>query len=450
MGLKELREIVKSGGIAGAGGAGFPTYGKLDERAKTIILNCAECEPLLRLHRQLMEAHTYEILSTLVIMAEAIGADKVIIGIKKAYKSTVAAIEAELSSFHEAYAGEISLGLLPEIYPAGDEVVLIYETTGIVIPPGSVPVETGIAVFNVETVYNIYQAIQNKQPVIKKYLTIVGEVEHPCTRVVPLGMTVKDVLRLSGKVTIKDPVYIMGGPMTGTIVGLYDIITKTSNAIIVLDENHPVVRKKRGNSQINLKRAMASCCQCQVCTDICPRYLLGHPIEPHAFMRGATSGTTQDVSPFLNTMFCSSCGLCEMYGCMQELSPRSLITEYKNGLKEKGVAIPKGTAAAPVKRELPYRKVPSKRLRARLGLEKYNTEAHLDEQEVTINQVKIKMSQHIGAPAVPVVKVGDWVTAGQIIGEARENALSIPMHASIDGVVTDVNEKSVTIKVRET
>ena len=443
MELKELIQIVKDAGVAGAGGAGFPSYGKLDARANTIILNCAECEPLLRLHRQLLEVHTYEILSTLDLMAKTVGAQRVIIGVKEAYTNTVEAIKAELGSF-----SMISIGLLPEVYPAGDEVVLIHETTGKVVPPGSIPIEVGVAVFNVETVYNIYQALQNQMPVTKKYITITGEVEQPCTRIVPIGMKVEEVVKLAGKVTAKNPVYIMGGPMTGQIVSAHDVISKTSNAILVLEENHPVVLKKKGNSQINLKRAMAACCQCEMCTDLCPRYLLGHPIEPHAFMRAATSGTTQDLAPFLNTMFCVSCGLCEMYSCMQGLSPRSLIQDYKMGLRAKGVTVPKGIEAASVKREQEYRKVPLKRLQARLGLDKYESPALLDEQEVTTKLVKIKLSQHIGAPATAVVKVGDEVKTGQLIGAAKENALSIPVHASIDGVVTDVNDKMVTIKVR--
>lgn len=439
MDIKELIGIVKDAGVAGAGGAGFPSYGKLSERTEIMILNCAECEPLLRLHRQLLEVHTYEILSTLKVMAEAVGAGQVIIGVKEAYTATVEALQAILSSFPM-----ISLGLLPEIYPAGDEVVLIHETTGKVVPPGSIPIEVGVAVFNVETVYNIYQALKER-PVTKKYITITGAVERPVTRIVPLGMEVGEVVKLAGRITTQKPVYILGGPMTGPLAGVHDVITKTSNGILVLPENHPVVLKKRGNAQINLKRAMASCCQCQMCTDLCPRYLLGHPIEPHAFMRAASSGTTRDLAPFLNTMFCVSCGLCEMYSCMQGLSPRSLIQEYKAGLRKEGVPVPKGTALAPVKRELAYRKVPLKRLQSRLGLNAYDHPAPLDETEVTAGKVRIRLSQHIGAPAEALVAAGDRVEAGQLIGRAKEGALSLPVHASISGVVQDVNGQAVTI-----
>lgn len=438
--INELISVVKDSGVCGAGGAGFPSYGKIDARAKTIILNCAECEPLLRLHRQVLEKYAYEILSTLYQMALSIGCNEVIIGVKEAYQQTVEAVRAHLRSFPI-----ISVGLLPEVYPAGDEVVLIHELTGKVVPPGSIPIQVGVAVFNVETVFNIYQALNHKQPVTHKFITITGEVAQPCTRYVPIGMTVADVVALAGGVTIEDPVYLMGGPMTGNLCSQYELITKTSNAVIVLPDDHPVVQKKRQNTQISMKRAMASCCQCEMCTDLCPRNLLGHPIQPHLFMRAATSGTTQDVGVFLDTFFCSSCGLCEMYSCNQGLSPRSLIAEYKAGLRANGVKPPK-VEAAPVKRQRELRRVPITRLRARLGLDRYNVKAPLDESYIITDQVKLKLSQHIGAPAVPVVKIGDTVKEGQKIAQAAENALSLPVHASIDGVITDITDRDITIR----
>ena len=83
MDMKELSSILQQNGIVGAGGAGFPTYAKLDQRAETIILNCAECEPLLRLHRQLLEKYAREIVDTFHLVGQAVGAKEVIIGIKK-------------------------------------------------------------------------------------------------------------------------------------------------------------------------------------------------------------------------------------------------------------------------------------------------------------------------------------------------------------------------------
>ena len=101
MNFDELVALIKQNGIVGAGGAGFPTYAKLDKRADTIILNCAECEPLLKLHRQLLERYAYEILSALDLIAKTVGAKDVIIGVKGSYKGAIEAVEEYIASFEE-------------------------------------------------------------------------------------------------------------------------------------------------------------------------------------------------------------------------------------------------------------------------------------------------------------------------------------------------------------
>ncbi len=441
MELNELVEVMKKNGVAGAGGAGFPTYAKLDKRADTLILNCAECEPLLKLHRQVLEKYAYEIMSTLDLIAKAVGANQVYIGIKGSYTKAVEAVKSNLSSFKN-----MDISILPEIYPAGDEVILIYETTKRVVPPGSIPISVGVTVFNVETILNVYNAIHNQEPVTYKYVTIAGEVKNPITVKAPIGITVEELVQLAGGATVKDPVYIGGGPMTGKITQPYDTITKTSNAILVMPKNHYIVCKRLSKPSIDVKRAMSVCCQCHMCTDLCSRNLLGHPIEPHAFMRIAANEPNGDIAPALNTMFCSQCGLCEMYACFQDLSPRTLIGACKAGLRKNGVPIPKDVKAAPVNPDRDARRVPMARLTARLGLNQYNVPAPLVDEPVHTSKVKIMLSQHIGAPATPVVKVNDRVQAGQVIGEIGEGKLGVPVHASLSGVVTDVNDKYVTIQ----
>ena len=99
MNFEELVALIKQNGIVGAGGAGFPTYAKLDKRADTIILNCAECEPLLKLHRQILERYAYEILSTLDLIKKTIGAKEVIIGVKGSYKGACVAVNHYIASF---------------------------------------------------------------------------------------------------------------------------------------------------------------------------------------------------------------------------------------------------------------------------------------------------------------------------------------------------------------
>ena len=447
MDKNSLQQILQNEGVVGAGGAGFPTYAKIDERAEIILMNCAECEPLLKLHRQLLEQRAEEILSAFDTIAQAVGAKEAIIGIKKEYKATIRARE----KYIDAYPN-MRVHLLDGAYPMGDEVVLIYEATGKVIRPGGLPIEAGVAVFNVETVYNAYRAMEQNTPVLDKLVSVVGEVERPITLRVPIGAAVKDVVAYAGKITAKEPAYLMGGPMMGRPGDENTVITKTTNAIIVLDKSHTLIQRQNRNSAIDLKRAASSCCQCETCTNLCPRHALGHPIEPHKFMRSAANQDFQDANVFINTMFCSSCGLCENFSCPQGLSPRSLIAEYKGGLRKAGVKAPTDVQPAPVSAAREYRKVPEKRLAARLGVAKYDVAAPLQEDDFWkeaqhIRKVKIPMSQHIGAPALPFVEKGDVVKAGQPVA-APANGLSVGIHASIDGVVREVTKDYVIISTK--
>ncbi len=441
MTVEELSQIVRENGIVGAGGAGFPTYVKIDKRANTILLNCAECEPLLRLHRQLLKECAREIVSTFAMIADVVEAEEAIIGVKEKYRSTV---EALRQCVHEY--PKVRIQLLPGAYPMGDEVVLIYEATGRVISPGGLPIEAGVAVFNVETVYNIYRALEKSRPVVDKVVTVVGEVRHPVTVRVPLGTSMKEVVDMAGgeKLSSEELVYLVGGPMMGHIGDPGEPVTKTTNAILLLPKDHPIILRKLAPASVGMKRAASSCCQCETCTDLCPRYNLGHPIEPHRFMRAMSNHDYGDLDAFLNLFFCSGCGLCEMFSCPQGLSPRSLINDCKDGLRKAGIKAPKGVKPAPVGEARDYRRVPENRLEARLGLTKYETDAPLDNRVRAVKRVRELFSQHIGAPAVCAVRKGDRVTRGQVVAAAPQG-LGVPVHASICGIVTEVTDRYVEI-----
>ena len=438
MSFEELQKLMRDSGIAGAGGAGFPSYAKLDRRADTIILNCAECEPLLRLHRHLLAHKVNEILEALDCIAKTVGAKNVIIATKAAYKQTVSAIEAALPSFEN-----IHICKLKEVYPAGDEVILIYEATGRVVAPGALPISVGVSVFNTETVYNVYQALHG-HPVTRKYVTVAGEVKNPQTFLAPLGTPFRTLIEKAGGETTDHPAYVLGGPMMGSLGSKDDVVKKTSNAVIVLPDDHYVVKRKQTNFKIDMKRAMAACCQCRYCTDLCPRQLVGHPVRPSEFMRVISNHDFQNVQPYLDAMYCSGCGLCEMYSCGQGLSPRSLIAEFKNEMRRQGVK-PAPAELRPVPENRNLRRVPLARLRARLDVEKYNRPAPITEEEILTDTVKLLLSQHVGIPAVPAVKPGDKVTAEQIVAQAPEGKLSIPVHAPFDGVVTEVTAQYIMI-----
>ena len=334
--------------------------------------------------------------------------------------------------------------LLDEVYPMGDEVVLIYEATGRVVRPGGLPIEQGVAVFNVETLYNVYRAVESGKPVTDKYVSVVAEVNKPVTVRVPLGCTLEEVVEQAGGITVKDPVYFVGGPMMGRIGQPSDPVTKTTNAILILPKDHLIVQKKQRTSSIDLKRAASICCQCNTCTDLCPRNNLGHPIDPARFMRAASNHDFQDLNPYINASFCSSCGVCEMYACPQSLAPRTLLADMKGGLRNAGIRPLQGVQPVPVKESREYRKVPEERLMARLGLTRYDKNAPLDETLVPVPKVRILLSQHIGAPAQAIVKAGDQVERGQMIG-APANGLSVGIHASITGKVTEVTDRYIVI-----
>ena len=439
MELTSLAEIMKNGGIVGAGGAGFPSYAKLDKRADTIVLNCAECEPLFNLHRQLLANFAKEILTALEEVRKAIEAKNVVIAIKPAYTNAIEAVKYYLPEFKNT-----TIALLPEIYPAGDEIVTIYESTGRIVKPGNLPISEGVIVYNVETMLNTYYAIAENKGITHKYIVIAGEVKHPIMVKAPLGMKYKDLVELAGGATIKDYTCINGGVMTGFLADDNAVVTKTSNAILVLPSNHPVVLKRKTKTKINIARAMSACCQCRSCTDLCSRNALGYPIEPHKFMRAVSKGMDSDASAVLNSMFCSQCGLCELYACPQDLSPRTLIGVAKAELRKNGVKpfVPEFPGVA---EDRVYKKVPMHRLLARLGLTKYDVGADFLEDDLQPQEVKIMMSQHIGPPCAPTVKVGDKVAAGAVVGTPGEK-LGASIHSSISGEVTSVTDGYIIIK----
>lgn len=439
MDVKTLGNLLKDNGVVGAGGAGFPTYAKIDERAETIILNCCECEPLLRLHRQLLERNARDILDAFELVRETVGAKVGYIGLKKVYKKTIESLNGVIADYPD-----LKIKTLDDVYPMGDEVILIYETTGKVVRPGGLPIESGVAVFNVETMYNLARALKG-EPVYSKLITLACEVKEPKTIRVPLGMQLDEVVALAGGETVEDPVYVVGGPMMGNIQPRTATVTKTTNAILVLPSDHYIINRKRSNNKVNLKRAAASCCQCNMCTDLCPRHLLGHPIDPARFMRAATCKDVQDQSVFVNALYCSSCGLCEMYSCMQELSPRTLLAEMKGALRVAGVKPSPTIQAGAVVPSREYKKAPISRLRKRLDLEKYNHSAPVHEEYIGCDVVRENLSQHIGAPSAPVVNKDDKVSLGQLIAKAG-NGLSVNLHASIEGVVTNVTNRYIEIR----
>lgn len=429
----DLIQSIREAGIVGAGGAGFPTHVKLASKAEYVILNGAECEPLLRVDQQLIVEFAEEIIEGLEEIVKLVEAKKAYIGIKAKHKEEVHILKEKLKG-----NSIVELFELEDFYPAGDEQALVNEVTKRVVPEAGIPLKVGCIVTNVETVLNIMESISGKA-VTHTYLTITGKVPKPVTLKLPIGITYREAVQFAGVKDTRGLVFIDGGPMMGKIKTDFEAtITKTTKGIILLDEDHYLIRRKSMSTTMALKQSKAACLQCRRCTELCPRYLLGHNIQPHLMMR--RSNYDRDNLEKVETVsLCCECAVCELYACPAGLSPRLINIYYKQKLAEKGKRYTpsKMTFEALTSRE--YRKTPVKRLISKLGLKEYDVKAPMEDIEYCPQRVKISMKQHIGAPSVPVVQVGQRISEGELIGEIPENAMGARVHASISGIVKEIS-----------
>lgn len=179
--MNEIAEKVRAAGVVGAGGAGFPTHIKLDSKVDTVIANGAECEPLLRADRYLMTRHAPQVAEGLRLVMQATGAARGIIALKREYEEATEALGSVVRD-----SSDVELHLMKSYYPAGDEFLLVYEATRRQVPEGGIPLEVGVVVQNVGTLYNVAQA-QRDVPVTHRWLTVSGEVKEPKVLRAPVG-----------------------------------------------------------------------------------------------------------------------------------------------------------------------------------------------------------------------------------------------------------------------
>jgi Na+-translocating ferredoxin:NAD+ oxidoreductase RnfC subunit len=194
------------------------------------------------------------------------------------------------------------------------------------------------------------------------------------------------------------------------------------------------------------RRATTACIQCRACTDLCPRHLVGHGFQTHLVMRAFAAGA--EAGPATQqALLCSECGVCELFACPMQLSPRRInallkarFREARQGFQGERRVIPEQAALRP------YRKVPSQRLARRVGLGPY-LGLHPEFREgFAVDEVCIPLGQHIGAPAAAAVRAGDRVEEGAVVGEIPPEAkLGARIHASIPGQVI---EAGTSVRIR--
>ena len=438
----ELLEKIKEAGVIGAGGAGFPTHAKLNAKADYILLNGAECEPLLRVDQQIMVVYAEEILRGLMMAGECCGAGKAIVGIKGKHADVIEVLERTIQAL--GYQDRMEIGILPDIYPAGDEQVLVYELTGRIVPETGIPIAVGCVVINAETALNVYNASKGI-PVTRKFVTITGEVPRPVTVNVPVGTPLRIVMAMAGLADLDGLAVIDGGPMMGPLLADPEgFVTKKTKGLVVLPQEHGLIRKKSRQMTGAIRLNRSACEQCRMCTDLCPRHLLGHFTVPHKIIRAMAYRKEADES-CTPALTCCQCNLCEYFSCPAGISPRMANTYYMGQLREKGIRHqPK--AEFQVDRNREFRKVSSKRLIGRLGLSRYDRPAPLTEADIEIPVIGIGLKDHVGAPATPIVREGETVKVGQKIAEMKEGALGVSIHSSIDGVVIKAGADQIMIR----
>ena len=425
----ELKRLMKDAGIIGAGGAGFPSYAKLAEGADTLLVNGAECEPLLYTDYIILKRELTTVLSGIRAVLEGTGISRAVLAIK--------AHTAKRLGFKDGEKLDtgITVKVLADVYPLGDEVALIYEALGRLVRPASLPITVGVIVYNVETMYNLGRAIRYSEPVTTKWLTVGGDVEKPVVVKVPIGTPVDELLSRLGIEVDEDHTVIDGGPSMGKVINhMRAAVTKTTKGILVLPNSAQAVASKLVNEKMAVSRTETACCQCTRCTDMCPRALLGYPLEPHKMVRTAMQVAEAMPQMIISATLCCGCGICESLACNQGISPKAVINNYKAVLAKNGMRFV-STRSVEATPEREYRKIPSERWISALGVARFDKLATYAGEIADMDRVFVPLARHIGAPSIPTVKDGDAVKRGDVIAVAADG-LSIPQHASIDGRVS--------------
>lgn len=442
---QQMLDRIRDAGVVGAGGAGFPTHVKYDSSVEVVIANGAECEPLIRADQIQMATRPAELLRGLQIAMECTGAARGVIGLKAKYRGPIEALEEQIRL--KRLGDRIGLHQMDNFYPAGDEFVLVREVTGKVIPEFGLPLHVGAVVSNVTTLIDVAAAVDSARPVTERLVTVAGQVARPASFEVPVGTPFGALVEAAGGPTAPEPYMISGGPMMGALVDdPATPVTKTTSAVLVFDRGHPVIQRRLRSIERQMHLTRSACLKCMMCTEVCPRNLLGHGLVPDRLMRNLAAGVAEDLQAFTGSYLCSECGLCAVYGCVMNLDPAAINREMKKRLSEAGIGRPE-----PVERPErvfgPIRRVPSVRLIARLGLTPYDGPAPAAAFEQGIDRLRVPLSQHTGAPAQAVVVVGQEVALGDLLGEIPEGKLGARVHAPSAGTVVDLADGIVTIEV---
>ncbi|WP_462151036.1 electron transport complex subunit RsxC [Pseudoalteromonas xiamenensis] len=342
---KTLVDIIHNAGIAGMGGAGFPTYVKADTHAKIdyLIVNGVECEPYITADDRLMREHAAEIVSGIEIMQFVLSPERVIVGIEDNKPEALLAMQQAA-----AHNDAILVRSIPTKYPSGGEKQLIKVLTSKEVPSQGIPADIGVIVQNVGTLYAVHDAVINGKPLLERVVTITGNTITQKGNVwALLGTEIKHLLDTQGFTPVSDQRVIMGGPMMGFTLPTVRIpVVKTTNCILAPDSQELA---ESGDEK--------ACIRCSACADACPQTLLPQQLQWFA------KGKEYDKLEQYNLFDCIECGACS-YVCPSEIP---LVQYYR-------------VAKAEI-REQKIEQVKSERAKVRFELRKERLEREMEERQ---------------------------------------------------------------------
>jgi len=284
-------------GIVGLGGATFPSQVKLNVREGTkldhLIINGVECEPYLTADHRLMLEKAQEIVVGIKILMKALHIENAVIGIENNKKDAINLFK----SFVNKEDG-IKVAALQVKYPQGGEKQLVRAILKREVPKNGLPLDVGVIVHNVGTIFAIYEAIQYDKPLIERVVTVTGKnLENPSNFWVKIGTPIKDLIAEVGGLPEGTRKLVNGGPMMGKAIKNTDVpVTKGTSGILVISEDEA----SRGEAK--------NCIRCGECVFVCPMGL-----EPHLLMNLSEKGLYERASNE-DIMTCIECGSCS-YVC---------------------------------------------------------------------------------------------------------------------------------------
>lgn len=289
----DIIKIVGDAGIVGLGGAAFPTRVKLSipegKKAEIFIVNGAECEPYLTCDDNLMSEYSRQIIRGLQYMMKATGAPRAIIGVEANKPEAIQALENATMNHQN-----ILVVPLRTAYPQGGEKQLIQALTGRVVPAGGLPIDAGVVVDNVATVFAVYRAVVYGEPLMKRIVTVTGpDMKKGGNFIVANGTALNEVIALGGGLPEDTGKVIGGGPMMGRAISALDApMVKANGGILVLPESE-TGRPEAG-----------PCIRCAKCVDVCPMKLEPYLLQILGEFGQATEAKDKGL---LNCMECGCC-----------------------------------------------------------------------------------------------------------------------------------------------